>query len=431
MTTEANLENECSRLKERVHQLETCYKITSLLNSELNLAHLLDSIMNIAKTVMKADACSLLLTDAETGELVFQIALSEVGDKIMTMNRLKLGQGIAGTVAKSGKAVLVEDAYTHPQFNPDYDRKTGFRTGSLLCSPLKARDAVIGVCQVIHGKDRQKTFRSSDLELFQMFCDSAALAIQNARVHQILMENQRLEKDMEFAKSVQESFLPASPPKSVSFVFAGKTVPARVVGGDYYDFIPFDDHTMGIVLGDVSGKGVPAALQMARLMSDFRYISQNDPSPVRVLSEVNRIMCRRSQRGMFTTILYLLLDMRSKTFRMANGGHHPLLIWSTDGTVREQGQASGPPLGIMPDQTYREESIPLNPGDLVVVYTDGVTEPKNRSHEEFGTGGLTRLIREHANSPGDLIRALEQSIRDFTENAPQFDDLTCVAFKAL
>jgi len=226
------------QLEERVYQLETCYKITSLLNSELNLGNLLDTIMNVAKKVMNADACSLLLVDDNNEELIFQIALSDVGEEIKTMTRLKIGEGIAGNVAKTGEPLIIKDAYQHPQFNSDYDKKTGFETGSILCSPLKVKGEVMGVCQVIHGKKKGVVFQESDLELFLLLCDSAALAIHNARLHLVLMENQRMEKDMEFAQSVQESFLPTSTPQHENFVFAAGTHAAQVVGGDYYDFIP-------------------------------------------------------------------------------------------------------------------------------------------------------------------------------------------------
>ncbi|MZH41707.1 MAG: GAF domain-containing protein [Nitrospinae bacterium] len=143
-----------SQLEQRINQLEICSKITSLINSELNLANLLDTIMSATKEVMSADACSLLLIEEETDELVFQIALSEVGEEIKSMISLKMGEGIAGTVAKTGETVIIKDAYKHPKFNPSFDKKTGFKTGSILCSPLKAKGKTIGVCQVIHGKKR-------------------------------------------------------------------------------------------------------------------------------------------------------------------------------------------------------------------------------------------------------------------------------------
>lgn len=419
-----------AQLEQRVNQLETCYKITSLINSELNLANLLDTIMNVAKKVMSADACSLLLVDEDTDELVFQIALSEVGEIIKTMTRLKMGEGIAGAVAKTGDPIIIEDAYQHPKFNPDFDKKSGFQTGSILCSPLKAKGKIIGVCQVIHGKKKGVVFQQSDQELFLLLCDSAALAIHNARMHLALMENQRMEKDMEFAQSVQESFLPTSTPQHANFTFAAQTHAAQVVGGDYYDFIPFDNDVLGIVLGDVSGKGVPAALQMARLMSDFRYISQLDPEPGKVLAQINNTLCERSYRGMFTTAVFCLLDMKTKQLRVANGGHLSLLL-KRNNSIQEFGSASGTPLGILPNMQYSQEDHSLESGDEILIFTDGVTEPKNKEQKEFGVNRLKDLFANNTAAPEEFLQNLETSIKLFIGDAPQFDDLTSLTFKAL
>lgn len=419
-----------SQLEERINQLEICSKITSLINSELNLANLLDTIMSATKEVMSADACSLLLIEEETDELVFQIALSEVGEEIKSMISLKMGEGIAGTVAKTGETVIIKDAYKDPKFNPSFDKKTGFKTGSILCSPLKAKGKIIGVCQVIHGKKKGQVFHHSDLELFLLLCDSAALAIHNARIHQVLMENQRMEKDMEFAQSVQESFLPTTTPQHINFTFAAQTHAAQIVGGDYYDFIPFENELLGIVLGDVSGKGVPAALQMARLMSDFRYISQLDPQPEKVLTEINNTLCKRSYRGMFTTAVFCLLNMKTRKIIIANGGHMSLLL-KNNGSIKEIGSASGKPLGILPNMQYNQVGYTLKCGDEILIFSDGVTEPKNKHQEEFGIDRLKELFANNTAKPEEFLQNLKTSIKQFIGDAPQHDDLTSLTFKAL
>lgn len=424
-------EKKLAQCKEQVQQLRTCYQIASLLNSQLNLASLLETIMNIAKQVMNADASSLLLVNREQGDMVFQVALSVVGEHVKTLPRLKIGEGIAGSVAETGKAMIVKDAYKHPNFNPEFDKKTGFKTGSILCSPLTFKGEVLGVCQVIHRRDKRKTFSGRDLALFKLFCDSAALAIQNAQMHQVLMEKQRMEKDMAFAKSVQDSFLPPAPPRHERFLFAARTVPAKIVGGDFYDFIPFEKDLMGIVLGDVSGKGVSAALQMARLMSDFRYVSQADPEPENVLRQVNRILCERTRYGMFTTAVYLLIDMKKKTLKTANAGHHSLLLRDREKRVEERAKAGGAPLGIVPGIRYPQEEMSLDGGDRILLYTDGVVETKNEKDKHFGLKKLRDLFERDDSPPETLLARIEQSVGQFAGKAPQFDDMTWVAFEAL
>ncbi|MBI5427736.1 MAG: SpoIIE family protein phosphatase [Nitrospinae bacterium] len=427
----AGPEKKLAQCKEQVQQLRTCYQIASLLNSQLNLPNLLDSIMTIAKQVMNADASSLLLMDREKGDLYFQVALSAVGDQVKSLPRMKLGEGIAGTVAETGKALIVKDALKHPRFNPEFDKKTGFQTGSILCAPLLYKGEVLGVCQVIHRREKGKTFSGKDLSMFQLFCNSAALAIQNARMHEVLMRKQRLEKDMAFAKSVQESFLPAHVPQHEGFSFAAKTVPAQLVGGDFYDFIPFADDLLGVVVGDVSGKGVSAALHMARLMSDFRYVSQSHREPGDALGRVNNILCERGRHGMFTTAVYLLLDMKRKTVTAANAGHPSLLLRTAEHRVEMKAGASGAPLGIVPDLGYAQEEIPLHRGDRVLLYTDGVIEPINAKGRPFGLSQLIKLFEKDESPPEVFISHLEQTIHRFAMDDGRFDDMTCVEFQAL
>ena len=284
--------------RERVRQLETCFKINSLLNSQLELDNLLDTIMKTAKQVMKADACSLFLVDKETSELNIHIAVSDVSDKLKEISSvipIKVGEGIAGKVAQTGKALIIKDAYEHPSFNPEFDKHTGFKTGAILCSPLHVQNQLVGVCEVINHSSRRSKFNGKDLGLFQMFCQSAALAVQNAQSHNALIKIERIEKEMEISSVVQSSFLPQEIPQTQRFSFAADSVPARMVGGDFYDFIQVDQDHMAVLMGDVSGKGVSAELFMARLMSDFRYVSQIDPDPSKVLEGVNSILCKRAR----------------------------------------------------------------------------------------------------------------------------------------
>ena len=431
MKTKKKRADNVSQYKEKINQLETAYKVTSLLNSELNLKKLLDTIMKISKKVMRADACSLMLVDEAQGDLIFQVALSGVGSKLKTMARLKIGEGIAGTVAATGEPIIAEDAYKHAKFNQAYDKKTGFKTGSILCAPIKTKDKLIGVCQVIHNRDKGKTFSPGDLYLFKLFCDSAGLAIQNARMHQVMLDQQRQRRDLEFATSVQESFLPQSPPQHDRFEFAAKSISALNVGGDYYDFIPFNNETLGILMGDVSGKGVPAALHMARLMSDFRYISQRIAEPKDLLYEVNNAACDRFKMGMFTTATYILLDFKHNRMTVSNAGHLSMLFQKNFGKVTEIGKASGAPLGVLPNTRYEQEVVDLDSGDRVLLYTDGVTESQNKRGTQLGLKKLIRLMARDKCRPQQFLQNLEKDIKEFTGQAPQFDDTTLMSFQAL
>jgi phosphoserine phosphatase RsbU/P len=422
------------KCKERLAQLETCFKINSLLNSQLELDKLLDTIMQSAKQVAKADACSLLLLDSDTGDLNIQIALSSVGEKLKEVGKtrqIKIGQGIAGTVAQTGETILIKDAYQHPNFNPSYDKETGFKTGAILCSPLSVKGETIGVCQVIHHRDSGKIFSESDKTLFQMFCEIAAIAVQTARSHQAIVNMKRMERDMELSRSVQESFLPSEVPKVPGFAFGAKTLPAREVGGDYFDFIPFGQEMLGIVIGDVSGKGVPAALLMARLMSDFRYVSQKDPNPGPTLEGVNKVLCENAKGGMFTTAVYLLLNLKKKTLKVANAGHPSLIFINSEKKLEEKCPAGGPPLGILPSAKYPEEEVIIRQGDRILLYTDGAIEPKDNQNNQFGLERLCDILLSEPGSLEDLIAMIHKRINNFVGDASQFDDLTILTFDVL
>src|SRR5512135_266493 len=261
--------SEAARLQQKIKRLSTLIEVNALISSSLNLDQILENVMTISKKVMNADASSLMRIDEKTNELIYQVAQGKVGEKLKQEFRLRMGQGIAGTVAQEGKPLLLEDAYTHPKFHRAHDDATGYRTKSMITVPLKVAGRVTGVAQVINRLDG-KPFDKDDLELFISLSSMAAIALENAKMHQNLMEKQKLVKDMEFARTVQESFLPQKPPAVQSYTFSAHYTPALEVGGDFYDFIHLDNNRMAVVIGDVSGKGVPAALYMAKLGSDMR-----------------------------------------------------------------------------------------------------------------------------------------------------------------
>ena len=244
-------------------------------------------------------------------------------------------------------------------------------------------------------------------------------------------EKNRIESEVKMATLVQEGFLPEATPVVLGFEFAAKTVPAKFVGGDFYDFIELEQDKLGIVLGDVSGKGVSAALYMARLMSDFRYVAMQDPQPGKVIPQVNNIAARGSRKGMFATAVFLLLDVKNKKLKVCNAGHHSMLIRRGDSEILEAGKAGGIPLGIAENASYIEEEVQLFSGDLVFLYSDGVVEPMNDQKEHFGMERLQSMITESNGTPEEILENVDNAIQTFTRNAPQFDDMTFLVFKVL
>jgi phosphoserine phosphatase RsbU/P len=418
------------RLEQKVKRLSTLIEVNALISSTLNLDQILENMMAISKQVMNADASSLMLIDEKTNELIYQVALGKVGEKLKQEFRLKMGQGIAGTVAQEGKPLLLEDAYTHPKFHRAHDDATGYRTKSMITVPLKVGERITGVAQVINRLD-SKPFDQDDLELFIALCSLAAIAIENAKMHKSLMEKQRLVKDMEFASTVQESFLPQKTPEIEGYQFSAHYTPAQEVGGDFYDFIHLDRNRIGVVIGDVSGKGVPAALTMAKLGSDLRTLAFTEKDPATVLERLNDLLAERSRRGMFATLLYIELDSQTGTLSISNAGHLPLIIKKADGSVKKLSTTGGSPLGILTGMKFGQETATLDPGDIVILYTDGIIEAMNAREELYGYERFEALIRKAPSLPEGLKSAIIEDVNKFTGLSPQHDDMTMVCFGAI
>lgn len=418
---------EVSRLQQKIKRLSTLIEVNGLISSSLNLDVILENVMAISKQVMNAAASSLMLIDEKTGELVYEVALGDVGEKLKQEFRLKPGQGIAGTVAREGKPLLLEDAYTHPKFFRGHDEATGFRTKSMITVPLKVGERITGVAQVINRLDG-KSFDADDLELFIALCSLAAIAIENAKMHTSLMERQRLVKDMEFARTVQESFLPQKPPSVPRYAFSAHYTPAQEVGGDFYDFIPLDRGRIGIVIGDVSGKGVPAALYMAKLGSDLRTLVHTEREPAAALAKLNDLLAARSRRGMFATLLYAELAVASGELIISSAGHLPPVLKKADGSVTKLAAAGGSPLGMLPGMRFGQDAVTLGPGDTVILYTDGVIEAMNAKEELYGYERFEAVIRKTGPEPELQKSAIIEGVIKFTALAPQHDDLTLVCF---
>ena len=234
---------------------------------------------------------------------------------------------------------------------------------------------------------------------------------------------------LEYATLVQKGFLPEEPPRHPKFEFAGMTSPAKLVGGDFYDFIPLGENQLGILVGDVSGKGVNAALYMAKLVSDFRQICQMDPKPKSVMENINRILCERSKLGMFATAIYLLLNLEENTLTVSNAGHFPILFCDKGNKVVEKGKAGSVPLGILPNTKYPQEEIRLDHEELGLLFTDGAIEPTNSDRGQFGLKRMRHFLSENHSPPQTLIKNLHEAIADFSENSELPDDLTLLAFK--
>ncbi len=273
MKIKQTTQNEIDRLRSRVDDLASLIEVSIIINSTLDLEKLIGLVMEKAQSVMRAEASSVMLINEKTNRLECEVALGQVGETVRKTIQLARGQGVAGWTWKHQKPLIVPDVEKDPRFYSAIDQKSGFRTKSILAVPLMAKERIIGVAEVINRTDG-KQFTDDDLDLFSTFGRQVSLAIENARMHRMELEQERLRQQLESAKVIQQSFMPEILPgaKADRFRLAAKNLPAISVGGDFYDAIELDQNHLGLLIGDVSGKGVPAALYMARLMSDFRFL---------------------------------------------------------------------------------------------------------------------------------------------------------------
>jgi len=246
-------------------------------------------------------------------------------------------------------------------------------------------------------------------------------------------EHESVRRELEIATEIQKSIFPAHPPEVEGLEIEAKSVPAKEVGGDYYDFISDPSgNQMGLIIADASGKGLPGTLYMTRSRSVFRVISSEEGHPGEILSRSNNYIAAdaSSGKGMFITVLYVLYDKKKKQMVCANAGHYPPLWYRAKEKAFGEISVSGVPVGILPEQTYREETIQLAPEDLLVMYTDGVTEAKAAHGEMFGVERLKRVVEENSSlGAHDLFIKIEAAIKEFIGEAPPFDDLTLIVIR--
>jgi serine phosphatase RsbU (regulator of sigma subunit) len=299
---------------------------------------------------------------------------------------------------------------------------------SIMCAPLKTEKRTLGAMLLV--RNTSNGYTAGDLKLLSAVALQAAPAIEVARLYQVAIENARLERELQMARQVQADLLPAHMPRLPGWEFAAGWSPAREVSGDYYDLFKDAGGRMGIVIADVADKGMPASLFMVFTRSAIRATLHHSPSTARGIRQVNQLMCAESSRGYFVTVFFARLDPQKGEITYVNAGHNPpILVRAADCQV-EMLTRTGMALGILEDADYEQRTIQLEPGDLLLLYTDGLTEAMNASNEQFGTERLIQLTLAYsADGPQALLAAINRAVNEFTNAAPQADDITLLAIK--
>jgi sigma-B regulation protein RsbU (phosphoserine phosphatase) len=379
---------------------------------------------------MDAERATLFLYDQPRNELwsktTQKLEINEI--------RVPLGVGIAGAVAKTRALINIADAYADPRFDPTFDKQTGYRTRSILCLPLiGSGDSLVGVIQVLNKKNRQ-TFDEIDESLLAGLSDHITVALERGRLIEAYIEKERLEEGLKLAHDIQMSMLPKTfppfPERCDLDIFAAIT-PAKEVGGDFYDFFFLDENRLCFAIGDVSGKGVPAALFMAVIKTLFKAIAGRVQNPNEILSTVNREICRDNDSQMFTTLFCAILDTRTGEIKYSNGGHNPPYHLSRGG-VQQVPKTGGRVLGLLEETTYVWSRLVLGSGETIFLYTDGITEAMDPAGQFFSERRLESVLTQtKLASAREQIDHLTNHITLFAAGAEQSDDITALAIRYL
>jgi sigma-B regulation protein RsbU (phosphoserine phosphatase) len=396
-------------------------EIARELTSILNLDELLGRIAELVRRLIDYQMFSILLLDAAGEKLQHRFSL-RFNENIHLKHEIPLGRGIIGTAAETKHAVLVPDVNKDPRYiqaNPE--------TRSELAVPLIYKDKVIGVLDLEHT--RRGFFTEEHKRTIMTLAAQIAIAVENARLYEeIERQERRLERDLALARELQIRLLPQMRPKLAHLDVAAKFVPARAIGGDLYDFIPYSMSRLGIVIGDVSGKGAPAAIYAALVSGIIRSHAPIEPAPAEMLSAVNLSLAERRIEAQFVSIIYAVWDDEQRTLTVANSGlPRPIYMHSGGNEVID---AAGLPLGLFDEAEYDEFKFRMKPGEMFVFFSDGILDARNRKGDMFGRGRVEKIVAECAGQSADcVVDSLFKAVAEHSAGVETFDDQTVVAIR--
>lgn len=396
--------------------------ITLLASATLN--ETLEQIVSLVFEAVPADRCLIMMRDQGSEDL--RVAVARLRDRVGEVGEIRVSRNVLDEVVMRGKSVLTSDAQHDPRFASGTMVLQGVR--SVLAVPLGVADKVFGIIYA-DSPIAEGRFTEDHLKVLTTLASVAAIRVENARLVEARLERERLERELALASEIQQRFQPTAPPQINGYELQGISFPCYEIGGDYYDFIEREDGRLVIALGDVSGKGTAAALLMSSLHAAIHAQSMSHDSLVDTISAVNRYLADNIPANRFVTLFYAELDPASGALSFLNAGHNPPLIVHSAGTV-EQLASGGLPLGIKRDAEYREGRTQLQKGDVLVIYSDGVTEAVSPTGEEFGATRLYEVVARNVTASAAGIRdRIESSLTKFAQGTSAADDITLVIVK--
>ena len=415
-----------------IDKLRMLLDITKKISRSLDLQEVLNLVMDTLDSVIPYDAAGIFIIECVDKDVVPEgeescVFRSEAVrgydiDELQDLH-LKLGEGFIGNVAISGEPIISHDVRNNPIYVNARDA-----TRSEMVAPIISNDEVIGVFDL--ESDELNAYSEDDLQVLMMLASQVAIIIEKVMLHEQLIEKKRLEGQLEVARQVQLELLPAKDPEIPGYDISAYNFPTEEVSGDYYDWVPIYDDQIAVVIADVSGKGIPASLLMAFLRASLRAATHVGYATHISMAKVNYLLWESIERNQFVTAFYGILDASNKTLSYSNAGHNPPLLINKEGKMRfiERG---GLPLGMFRDTRYHEYYLSFEPGDLLVLYTDGATESLNPAGEEFGRTRLAQAANEaYSKSAREVISNMAKAVTEWTDGKGANDDVTFFVIKA-
>jgi len=417
-------EDSAPHMAKQADLLALISKVGVALLASVTLTETLEQIVALVFEAVPADRCMIMMREAKNPEL--KVAVARLRDRAGEVGEIRISRSVIDEVVTNGKSVLTSDAQADPRFAGGTVMLQGVR--SVLAVPLGVGANVFGIIYADSPLSDNR-FTEDHLKVLTTLSSVAAIRVENARLTEEQMERERLEREQQVASEIQQRFLPAAAPQVNGYELQGISFPCYEIGGDYYDFIQREDGKLVVALGDVSGKGTAAALLMSSLHAAIHAQADTHDSIVDTIAAVNRYLTESIPPNRFVTLFYAELDPEIGRLTFLNAGHNPPLIVHAGGTM-EQLASGGLPLGIMAEAEFREGRTQLHPGDVLVVYSDGVSEAVNPAGEEFGPTRLYEVVARNLDASASGIRdRIESALTKFCQGTPAADDITLVIVK--
>jgi len=402
----------------RLRQLsEVAETLANVIEVEKIFPKALEKLMDVFP---EAERACIMACEPDGSNLHALAALARPGAR----RQMSVSRSLARQVTATRSAVLSADVGGDERFDPQHTL-VRFGLSTVMCAPMICEDTVLGLIQ-LDSSNPQARFSRADMALFLGIAGQTALAFSKAKLHEKLSAQMLFQNDLQMAARIQRSFLPKALPQIPGYCFAESYLAARHIGGDYYDFIQISDNAVGIAVADVCGKGVAAALYMARLSSEMRFHARGCLSAGAVLRSLNRSLAGEMEIGMFVTLSLLILEQADRNLTISSAGHLPPLLRSGDGSVSELKILCNIPLGVYDDYDFGETRYTLKAGDSVLLYTDGVTEAMDKAGRMFGVERLKQAVATGGRHPREILAAINLAVAEHTAGHLQSDDLAMV-----